>query len=886
MDDVSFGARLRRHREQAGLSQEELAERAGLTTSGISALERGERRRPYPHTVRALAEALHLDDVDSAALIAAVPSRSGGSTARQNKPEQDAGSDVAVRIGPSPTPMVGRDEELTILQDQLLAPEVRLLTLVGPGGVGKTRLATAAASELERNPAFPDGVWFVDLSAIREPALVPNAVARALHAPEGDAGARTAALEAFVADRRMLLVLDNFEQVLTAAADLGRLLAASPGLTVLATSREPLRLRWERTLPLPPLALPDPRHLPGLDELAEVPAVALFLERARATTPNFALTSENASAVANLCVRLDGLPLAIELVAARAAQLGPAAILDRLKRRLPFPVPSFQDAPARQQSLRATLQWSLDLLDQPEQALFRRLAVFSGGWTLTATEAVAGDDVPDALSGLTSLVDKSLVAVQDPGGPLPDASIEPRFRLLETAREVALELLEASGEADQVRMRHVAYFAGMAEEAEPQLHGANQAAVVRRLEREEDNFRQALRWSLTGDRVEVLEHGLRLAGALGWFWFLRGYPAEAREWFHALLHPIAVPERPTEPGSAAARLSALRARALNAAGFRAIDHGEYDIALTFHEQALSAWRALQDIPGLVASLHGVGDTALWLGDSERARASYEDGLALARATGTPIDVALFAFHLGQLWWLLGDLESAERYGQEALTVARAAGSTTWPAYSLFVLASVAHERDDTPRAGALYREALGLAWEHHDRLCVRMALPGLAALATQEGDAARAMRLAGAASALEENAQIWAFPPIRARHERWLAAAQQALDAEVREAAWTEGRGLTIDEVIAYALAATHPASPREPDSSVTATGPLSPREREVLALVAEGKSNREIAEALVVTEHTAKYHVTSLLNKLGASNRAEVVSRAASLGLLTPSRS
>lgn len=861
--EESFGERLRRHRERAALTQEELAERAGITAMAVSALERGERRRPYPNTVRALADALGLSDVDRAELVAAVPRRSEPPVAVEATGPQP---DLAASIPPQPTPMLGRDEEFAVVRDQLVAPEVRLLTLLGPGGVGKTRLATAVATALVEDVAFADGASFIDLSAVREPAAVPSTIARAVRAPDAAGKSAVEPLKVFLRHRKQLLVLDNFEQVLPAAADVSALLAEAPGLTVLVTSREPLRLRWERTLPLHPLAVPDPRHLPSLNELASVPAVALFLERARAAARRFSLTPDNATAVAELCVRLDGLPLAIELVAPRAAQLGAAATLERLSRHLPLPSSAMRDAPSRQQSLTATLQWSFDLLDTPEQTLFRRVSVFAGGWTLDAAEAVASDaDVPDVLTALTSLADKNLIVVQT------DAS-EPRFRMLETAREFALGLLEASGEAEAVRRRHAEYFATMAEEAEPQLQGSNQAAVVARLEREEDNFRQVLRWTHERGGAEAQEVGLRLAGALGWYWFLHGAPREAREWFQVLLRP-----------SATDKLSAVRARALNAAGFRATNHAEYDIASQFHGQAFPIWKELGDVPGMVASLHGLGDTALWVGKADEARAHYEEGLTLARASGTGEDEALFAFHLGQLWWLEGDVDLGERYGQKALEVARKAGSTTWTAYSLYVLASLAHERNDLPRAGGLYREALVLGWQHHDRLCIRMALPGLAGVAAMEGDATRAVKLASAASALEENAGMWAFPPIRARQEVWLATADEALDSMSREAAWAEGRRMSLDEVIAHALEESQPIVSGTSQASHAKRDRLSPREHEGLALVAQGRSNREIAEALIVTEHTAKYHVAQLLNKLGAGSRAEAVTRAVSAGLLAP---
>ena len=675
-----FGLLLRAHREAAGLTQEELAERSGLTAKGISALERGERRRPYPQTVRSLAEALALSDDERRRLIASV--------SREASPAV-AGSPHDTMLPTYQAELVGRGEELGLIAGQLSDPDVRLLTLVGPGGVGKTRLAVAAAAATRASGAYDD-VWFCDLSSLGRPSDVPFAVARSMQIAFSSSTDPLAAMQRHLGERRALLVVDNFEHLVDAGADLGRLIA-STRVTIIATSREPLRIRWERVLLVEPLALPDLRHLPPLDQLAGIPAIALFVQRAGASNHAFTLGAENAGPIAALCGRLDGLPLAIELVAPRAAQFGAAAALDRLDRRLPVGEVPLRDMPDRHRSLRATFEWSLDLLPPGERDLFARLAVFNGGWGMEAAEAVGSDAGVEVMDALTSLVDKSLVRVaSDVDGT--------RFAMLDTAREVASDLLAGRADRDWIREAHARHYAGLAETAASRLNGPERGEAVRLLEREEDNFRAALGWAAASGGQAAIEVGLRLSGGLGWYWFLHGYPPEARTWFDALVGDVKA------PGEAEGELGSLRARALNAAGFRATDQGEYPLAARAHARALEIWRARDDVPGLIASLHGVGDTALWIGRDADARAAYEEALGIASTRGTGDDVAMVEFHLGQLAWLGGDVATAESHGRLALEVATAAGSRTWPRYAHFVLASVAHERGDIATAGDHYRE--------------------------------------------------------------------------------------------------------------------------------------------------------------------------------------
>src|SRR5688572_13755648 len=426
-----------------------------------------------------------------------------------------------------PTPLVGREKEVSEVCDLVRGEETRLLTLTGPGGIGKTRLALQAAADLLED--FPDGTYLMLLATLTEAELFLPAVAETLGVRETGEQPLDESLKDYLHERRLLLVLDNFEQVLEAAPTVTELLAVAPGLKVLATSRAPLGLYGEHVYPVPPLTLPDLKRPPPLERLTQYEAVGLFLERARALKPDFEVTNESAPAVAEICVRLDGLPLAIELAAARIKMLPPKAILQRLTSRLKLLTGGARDLPERQRTLRATIEWSHALLDEGEQLLFGRLAVFAGGRALEAIEAIcdAEGDLPvDAFEGVSSLVDKSLLGQEEgPNG-------EPRFVMLETIHEFAREKLQGSGEAEQIKRVHAEYFLTLAEEAFPELRGPDQLEWLERLEAEHDNIRTALSWALEGKEVEV---ALRLGGALSWFWSMRGYYGEGRRWLEEAL---------------------------------------------------------------------------------------------------------------------------------------------------------------------------------------------------------------------------------------------------------------------------------------------------------------------------------------------------------------
>jgi predicted ATPase/DNA-binding CsgD family transcriptional regulator len=843
---VPFARLLRQLRVDAGLTQAALAEHARLSGRGVQRLEAG-LGQPYPDTTQRLADALGL---------AGEARKQFEAAARPAPRKQQVPAEPTVSTAAAPRPslplsltsFIGREREIADVLERLRT--TRLLTLVGVGGIGKTRLALTVAAEAEA--AQPDAACFVDFAPLLDPSLAAHTVTTALGVREQPGHAVIDTLVEALRSRQLLVVLDNCEHLVLACAELAdTLLRACPNLRVLATSREALGIAGETVWRVPPLGLPSSERPLSNKEAVQCEAVRLFVERAAAASSGFAMSDDNALAIAEVCSRLDGIPLAIELAASRVPVLSVADIAARLDDHLRLLTGGTRTALPRQQTLRGTLDWSYALLSEAERLLFNRLAVFVGGWTLEAAELVcAGDGVePSQVLHLTAqLVGKSMVVAEQIAGSV-------RYRLLETLRQYAAEKLQGTVDEPILRRRHLGWFLGLAERGDRELLDAEHQSWLRRLQPELDNFRAALSWSLTESQGQ--EAGLRLSGALGRLWWFTGSVSEGRSWLERLL--IAAP--PT----------AGRMKALSAAAFLRMRLGDPSSALPLVEEALSLARTLDDPALFATALADLGSVRLQLGDAEGARVPLEQALTLARQLGGWPRVYGLLSALGSAMEALGDSEQARAYYQEGLELARARPDPLFTSLLLRALGSLELDLGDLEAARRDLEEGLqpdqGIGYLSD----AAPILAHLAGLAVAERDIGRAFRLAGAAISLREAVHARLQPTDLALLERRLKPAYEALDPALREAAWAEGAAMSRAEAVGYAL---------QPSLVAHSRGPLTGREWEATVLLTQGLSNRELAARLVISEGTAKRHVENILGKLRLRSRAQLADWARQQGL------
>ncbi len=855
------------------------------------------------------------------------------------KPDHTSRSNLPAQL----TPLIGREQTIITACTLLRRHHVRLVTFIGTGGIGKTSLALQVARDLDSD--FADGVCFVSLAPISDPDLVIPTITQEFGLKEIGQQLLLDLLKAYLSNKHLLLLLDNFEQVITAAPTLSILLEACPHLKILVTSRAALHLHGEHEFPVPSLALPDLTHMPASEALSQVAAVALFLQRTQAVKPDMQLTTTNARAIAEICVRLDGLPLAIELAAARMKLFPPQALLARLSSRLQMLTSGTQDAPTRQQTLRNTIAWSYHLLNAQEQQLFRQLSIFVGGCTLQAAEAVYSspgeNHTETVLDGITSLIDKSLLQQTE------QESEEPRFLMLETIREYGLECLTVSGEEEATRRAHAMYHLRFVEEVEPKLGGPQQIKWLERLEQEHDNLRATMQWSLEqGETKQHWEMAWQLGDALQWFWQRRGHLSEGRRFLDRTL------VRSHE------RMVLGRAKALNAAGMIATFQVDIDQVELLCKESLALFQQLEDKQGIAFSLFWLASVAgarnnldearlmleeamtlhnevrnteyiAWslyrlaeldmlqgkysqahvlneecLGihrklentwgiayalvqlarllfysenDSVKIHDLFEEGIALYRALGDKKQIAFCRHYLAEVALYQGNTAMAYSLIEESITVRREMGDP-WARISMDtfdLLAKISAVQGDYKTARTRYEEGLALIIEKSEQIQMPFYLEGLADVVAIQGEFIWAAQLWGIAETLREAFNVPIIPILQAGYDRSVAAARKQLGEKTFAAAWAQGRMMTPEQVVAAQGKAT--LSTPTPLTSPLKTTPsshanpagLTKREMDVLQLVAQGLTDAQVAEELVITRRTVNWYLTSIYSKIQVSSRS-----------------
>ena len=789
------------------------------------------------------------------------------------------------------TSFIGRDDEMREVRK--LLGKTHLLTLTGAGGSGKTRLALAVAGFVVDQ--YQDGVWLVELAPLVDPALLPQAVASILGVRQAFDNSMAQTLNAYLKSKQLLLILDNCEHLIDASAYLAHdLITACPGLHILATSREPLHIAGEVTWLVPPLQLPNPNRPIALDELSHVEAVRLFVERARDALPSFTLTEQNALSVAQICFRLAGIPLAIELAAARIRVLSVEGIASRLDDVFQLLIGRDRLSPTRHQTLQATLDWSYDLLSEQEQFLFQLLSVFVGGFSLDAAETVytqaeqqrmghslSGIREENILDLLAQLVEKSMVLVDR------ETVDEQRFRLLEPLRQYSWMKLQESGKADLARDRHLHYYLALVERAAPEIVGKRPKFWVERIEQELPNIRAAFDWSL--EREERAPFAVRLATGVIMFWQQKGYFSEGLERLERILKCNSL-------------TGAERARTYQNAGFLAEHLRDTKRAKDYLSKALELSQTLGDQIGIALQTYFLAWAALQEGEFETARRLGEACLAMHRETGDLGEMSSALLLLGDLSYLGGDISRARAYQEESLALSREAGNRLAVPRRFTRLGQIARLSGEHEHAALLFKESLALSWEGGDHWCIAMTLAGMAGLARANNQPERAVSLLGATQVFLESFGTQLWPLDRIEYETNLAGLRTQLSEQAFERAWSRGSAFetnNLDQIIQFAMseleqfgidAGSEEQQPGLPSQTALQAakrefGGLTRREREVAVLIAQGKSNPEIAALLFVGRRTVEAHVTHILNKLGFRSRTQIAGWAVERGLAAPSK-